>query len=117
MQIAPEFGLHVQARLPAALAALHNFISKNNPQEQPISGSGFQGAAPIDDDNQYDDNNAFAGAEEDVDERRDAIAQKMWEDYLQVLAARNVTGEDPIDSDLEDEEEDRAEDDIDHVTE
>ena len=113
MQIAPEFGLHVQARLPAALAALHNFISENNPQEQPISRSSSQGAAPIDDDDQNDDNNAFAGAGEDADERRDAIAQAMWEDYLQVLAARNMTEEDPIDSDLEDDEdEDEAEDDV-----
>ena len=104
MQIAPEYDLHIQARLPAALAALHNFISDHNPHKQPISGFNTHGAAPIDDDDQNDDNHAFSGAGEDVDERRDAIAQAMWEDYIQILAAQNVGEDDPIDSDLEDED-------------
>jgi hypothetical protein len=88
--LAPEYSLEIQARLPAALAAIHNFIMHHTPHDEPISSSNSNGTND-DDENE----NIFMGEQEDVDERRNAIAEKMWQDYLMMRAKRGIdTGND-----------------------
>ena len=100
--LAPEYSLEVQARIPAALAALHNFISIHNPHDQPISSTTSDTVRMYD----YVDEDFMAtGAEADeTDLRRDMIAQKMWEDYVQLCEERGIDNEAAIESDLEEDE-------------
>jgi hypothetical protein len=99
--LAPEYSMEVQARIPAALAAIHNFISILNPHDQPISST-FDGAAQM-----YDnvDEDAEAPRPNDSDQRRDMIAQKMWNDYVCICAERGIDMDAAIESDLDDDEE------------
>jgi hypothetical protein len=102
--LAPEYSLEIQARLPTALASIHNFISNCNPHDQPISSSSSDGTIQSYDGNDNDDN-AFTGAsDEDEDQRRDVIAQAMWEDYLKICAERHINEDDPINSDLDEDD-------------
>jgi hypothetical protein len=100
--LAPEYSLNVQAWIPAALAAIHNFISIHNPHDQPISNTTADGAQA---------GNLYINDEEDVAEapgpnkpnqdlRRDMIAQKMWDDYVGICAERGINMDDLIESDL-----------------
>lgn len=110
----------MQARIPAALAAVHNFISIHNPHDEPISSttpdhSHGNGAERMHDDNDHEDF-AFLGApagDPDHDLRRDMIAQKMWDDYVGICTERGIDMiYDAIESDL-DEDEDASSDDND----
>ena len=106
MLLAPEYSLEVQARIPAALSALHNFISIHNPHDQPISdGTSSDGVRMYDD---VDEDFTSAGAPEpgNADLCRDRIAQKMWDDYVLVCAERGIDGDAPFESDLEEDEDD-----------
>ena len=77
--IAPEYSLEIQAHIPAALAAVHNFIHHHKPgedeiinNEEPIGGM----VKNDDDDAEWTDGGV---GEQDV--RRDSIASVMWEQY------------------------------------
>ncbi len=89
--LAPEYDLNIQAKIPAALCAIHNFIRINDadegilPEERNLH----------DQDHNIFDNGVFVGEnlEEDNNEmarRRDQIAQSMWEDYQQILIERDM---------------------------
>ena len=106
--LAPEYSLEVQARIPAALAAVHNFISIYNPRDQPISNTTFDNVRMYDD---VDDDFTSTEAEPDeTDLRRDRIAQKMWDDYVRLCEERGIDSETGFESDLgEDEGEDNDE--------
>jgi hypothetical protein len=96
--LAPEYDLEVQARIPAALAAIHNFISVHSPHDKPISSTTSDHARV----RMYDDaDEDFGGELDDVDLRRDRIAQKMWDDYILL---REYLAERGIDSELESED-------------
>ena len=85
--LAPEYSLEVQAWLPAALAAIQNFISIHNPHDQPISGTTSEGAGQMYDNDDDNDNDAFMGAPGlDDSELHQDIAQKMWDDYINIFA-------------------------------
>ena len=101
----------MQARIPAALSALHNFISFHNPRDQPISSAtGTSDTVQMYDDD--DDILAGAPGPDDVDLRRDMIAQKMWDDYMLVCEERGIDRDAVIESDFDSEElEDNSEDD------
>lgn len=102
--IAPEYTLEVQARIPAALASLHNFISIHNPHDQPISST-TTGTNNVQMYNDDDDDFTSIGAERDnTDLRRDRIAQKMWDDYVLLCMERGIDSEAALESDLEDDE-------------
>jgi hypothetical protein len=79
--LAPEYSLEVQARIPAALSAVHNFISIHNPRDQPILSTTSDGVQMYDD---VDEDITLAGAPEldNADLHQDRIAQKMWDDYI-----------------------------------
>jgi hypothetical protein len=102
--IAPEYSLHIQARIPAALCAMHNFITIHDPGEDNI----------LTDDNDLDDtppaldhdHEASAAAAAEIDTpstKRDFIAQAMWDDYLEIRRLRRIRNEDS-DSDSDDSE-------------
>jgi hypothetical protein len=108
--IAPEYSLAVQARIPAALCTLHNFIRHHDPEEgalPKLSDAGHHNA--------YQDATADQGeVEGEVEEgggnaRRDEIAQAMWDDYQRILAERLANGDDGDDEDEEGEEEEEEE--------
>jgi hypothetical protein len=91
--------LEIQARIPAALAAIHNFIrSHDSDDNEPRTA---------DDDAIHDRSNDEAGPifvpEEEVDERRDQIAQAMWDDYQRVCEERGF-GLDSSDSSDDDDD-------------
>lgn len=98
--IAPEYNLEVQARIPVALSALHNFIRIHDPDEGSVSD--------IDDnyvsnDADRNDTTPGLGAEaegrEEVDARRDQIAEEMWADYQRICQERGIGIDDTMNSD------------------
>ncbi|KIK71732.1 hypothetical protein PAXRUDRAFT_801666 [Paxillus rubicundulus Ve08.2h10] len=80
--------MHIQARLPVALCAIHNFIHFFDPElasvdlsadkgdEQP---AGILGEGPAD-----------AAERRRADQHRDAIAQEMWDDYQRERVHRGL---------------------------
>ena len=96
LRLAPEYSLEVQARIPAALCAIHNFIRIHDPAEDTVLAA--------DNDNDYDDNTALdrdheafaaAAAENDtMSAKRDSIAQAMWDDYLEICQERGFGSDD-----------------------
>lgn len=89
MLLPPAYKLDVQARIPAALAALHNFIKTHEPDDQPLTDGdntgGYQdGLDPenIPDQELEQLEGGTMGA------KRDAIALAMWVDYQRVLQER-----------------------------
>jgi hypothetical protein len=85
----PEYSLNIQAQIPAALCAIHNFIRTHDHDE---------GSILAERDLHNQDNAVFEAAGDlDLEEpeqgttmsaRRDQIAQEMWEDYQQILMER-----------------------------
>jgi hypothetical protein len=87
--LAPEYSLQVQARIPAALCAIHNFISIHDPAEDTIlTVDDNDNNAPLDD-HDHEAPAAAAAAEIDTPSaKRDYIAQAMWDDYLAICQQR-----------------------------
>jgi hypothetical protein len=89
--LAPEYDLIIQAKIPAALCSIHNFIRLNDvdegelPEERNLHDQ---------DHNIFDHGRAFVeeNPEEDVEMARlwDQIARSMWEDYQQILLERGM---------------------------
>ena len=79
-----EYDMEIQARLPAALSAIHNFTRDHdleiNEDDGPNIDKGIYhlgGGGHFEDERLGDDNAEGA-------ENRDIIAEKMWRDYHQV---------------------------------
>jgi DDE superfamily endonuclease len=115
--LAPQYSLEIQARIPAALAAIHNFICEHSDADddnhlEMNGGDTFTGNASHDNFNDSEDDGLIFN-DENVDERRDQIAQAMWDDYQKVCkdrklerARRNVgTDNGTTDSDSDDDDE------------
>jgi hypothetical protein len=102
--LAPEYSLQIQARIPAALCAIHNFISVHDPAEDIILtvDDDDNNRPPLDHDHEAP---APAAAEIDTPSmKRDSIAQAMWDDYLAIRQQRDIRNHDG-DSDSGDESE------------
>lgn len=85
----------IQARIPAALCAIHNFISTHNPDDNDDEHFDYdnpehQGIP--------DDEEVFDGAG-GMKEVRNRIARSMWEDYQTVLQQRGLLDDSFEDSD------------------
>lgn len=106
--LAPEYNLDVQARIPAALAALHNFILTHEPKDEPEGLAdlydGLEGhGGPEDPDHRASSLEAEThAADHELDERRDKIASDMWADYVVLRREMGI----PVDGDEQDENED-----------
>jgi hypothetical protein len=101
--LAPEYSLAIQARIPAALTAIHNFIrTYDTDDDDPLAMNGDNTSH-----NDFDEDRGptFARNRDDVDERRDQIAQAMWDDYRQVCMERGIDADGPAGSDDDDDDE------------
>jgi hypothetical protein len=89
--------MDIQARITAALCAIHNFISIYDPTEDVVYADDEDEDAPV-----GNDVAAAAAAIEDdgPSVRRDRIAQAMWDDYCVIRQERGAS------DDSEDEPED-----------
>jgi hypothetical protein len=112
--LSPEYKMDIQARIPAALCAIHNFIRDHDPNEGTLpEGSVFnydnpdhQGQPDSNDSEQAQVHNA---ARQHANATRDRIAQEMWDDYQAILHERGLmdtTHTLDIDVDSEDDSDD-----------
>jgi len=89
---APEYSMAIQARIPPALCAIHNFIRIYDPTEIHEFDEDTQELNPADQDVEvYGDlARGPAGAVEKsrAEIKRDGIAQAMWESYQQLINNR-----------------------------
>jgi DDE superfamily endonuclease len=90
LRLPPEYDMAIQALIPPALAALHNFIRQYDPEDihmydddvfgPPVDhqeSAGVLGTGP-----------AIASETRRANERRDRIAGEMWEQYQRYLQSR-----------------------------
>jgi hypothetical protein len=86
-----EYDMKIQAHIPPALCAIHNFICQYDPREieefEDSVGDVQHGSGS--------DEGLATGppsreAQEQVDARQDQIAEAMWKDYVAVLAERGM---------------------------
>lgn len=103
--------MEIQARIPVALAAIHNFIQKHKPDgAQAIQLTAGEARGFLDDDEAHN----VDGIEEEEEERtemqvkRDQIAQEMWESYQHVLAQRLIEDPDSLDEEYDEDVEDNS---------
>jgi hypothetical protein len=104
--LAPEYSLTIQARIPASLCAMHNFIRAHDPEEGPlVLDESHDNNAQHD---IYPGTTVNTARDDDVSGRRDRIAQDMWEDYQRVCQARgigeDIRSDDEFDDELDGEE-------------
>ena len=94
--LAPEYKKDkaLQSRIPTALSAIHNFIRHHDPDEDRLPDSHADSMLP-----HAGDNHTFApppatqsaaAARRDVDNRRDTIAQAMWDSYQTFLTTQQT---------------------------
>jgi hypothetical protein len=89
--------MDIQARLPPALAALHNFIRKHSPDDiadfdnidDPQPGARAEGPAAAEE-GQLAERLPRAAERWQTNERWDRIAQEMWVQYQAELSRRNL---------------------------
>ncbi|KAJ7085377.1 hypothetical protein B0H15DRAFT_783006, partial [Mycena belliarum] len=95
MNVAPEYSAQTQAKIPCALAALHNFIRIHDPDDFSDDGPGQGGPRnptftlrEIDGDNRREFPEEELGRFVSPAEKaraeafRDGIAQEMWAQYI-----------------------------------
>jgi hypothetical protein len=98
MAAAAEYGLRTQAKIPAAIAALHNFVHVHDPDDLAMEegdngddlddGIGNGEEIPITPENL---GGYISQAEKDrAGAKRDEIAKAMWEDYVEELQFRGM---------------------------
>jgi hypothetical protein len=90
--IAPEYNLEIQARIPAALCTIHNFIRTHEADDPVTEPDRLDDNVPDD-----HDHNASAVAAVELDRplpKRDEIAQQMWDDYMRIRNERSLGRED-----------------------
>jgi len=87
--------MDIQAQVPAALCALHNFIHRRNPgiYEEELQNQERAQQVEGEEDVAYGelaDGPADAAERQRADARRDAIAHAMWQDYLIECTQRHL---------------------------
>jgi hypothetical protein len=84
--LAPEYSLQIQARIPAALCAIHNFISIHDPAEDTVDDIDDHNYdnPRLDHDHEASAADAAAADDDEPSLNRDRIAQAMWDDYLAI---------------------------------
>ena len=88
--------MDVQARVPPAMCALHNFILFHDPSDidNYVTGSDEEDGDPNPGRTEDNDFGVLAnaavtsGEKTRAEEKRDKIAQEMWDDYQRVLRER-----------------------------
>lgn len=100
--LAPEYNLEIQARIPAALCSIHNFIRTHG--NQPDEYEDLDEQNYINDRINHNHITATALGPDEPSERRDQIAQRMWDDYVEIRNKRDQEDEEEEDEDEEDED-------------
>ena len=94
MVVAPEYDLRTQAKIPLALAALHNFIRLLNPtdeaySEEDLARDGLErresGSISMDINPDHLGSHISQAEKEQANIMRDTIARAMWTDYQRLL--------------------------------
>ena len=91
--LAPEYSLNIQAQIPAALCAIHNFIHTHDADDI-MPEMDLDNGNPNDHD--YVASAAAAAQLDHPSEIRDHIAQQMWEDYVRVCNERGLDCDDQL---------------------
>jgi hypothetical protein len=95
--IPPKYSVKVQAQIPSALCAIHNFIRTHDPKEDELPNLGnseYSSSIPNPgDDGVRQMNHGENDVSDDVTVRRDKIAQDMWDSYQRVLEDRELEGD------------------------
>jgi hypothetical protein len=111
--LAPAYSIEIQSRIPAALAALHNFIQAHNPSETThldhdspdhAPGGFYAGDDPLIPGEIGEDKDSEASR------RRNQIANDMWRQYTLVLQQRAQEGYNGISDDDDDDDDYSGED-------
>ena len=93
LRLPPEYNMRIQAQIPAALAALHNFIRQYDPEEiRFFEDQSFNfpvGVHPESAD-ELGSSPARSNERARASERRDKIAADMWEQYQRYLASSST---------------------------
>ena len=92
--------MEVQAWIPVALSALHNFICIHDPKEGPVIGNGNHNSADGGDGQEGSTGPVLedGNSEEELDAQWDQIAKAMWADYQRICQESGINIEDPFDS-------------------
>jgi hypothetical protein len=98
--LAPEYSLEIQARIPAVLCSIHNFIRTHDDQVDEEGNLAEPDYRNNDNDNNYNAEVAELIPDE-PSTRRDQITQQMWDDYVEYRKRNH--------EDQEDEEEEEGE--------
>jgi hypothetical protein len=90
LQLPPEYGMEVQARIPGALCAIHNFICKYDPDtfDAELGGEVFAGDGG--DSGELAEGPADRAERQRAESRREAITAEMWEDYCAELVRHGL---------------------------
>jgi hypothetical protein len=108
--IPPEYSVKVQAQIPSALSAIHNFIKIHDPNDGEIHDLGdseYSSSTPNPGDDRVRQINYAEDddIDDDVNHRREKIAQDMWDSYQRVLEDR-AAGEGDESGDDDDDDDD-----------
>ncbi|KAG2746438.1 hypothetical protein P692DRAFT_20670300, partial [Suillus brevipes Sb2] len=96
--ISPEYKMQIQARVPAALCAIHNFIRTHDPHEGPLPHAATVDDNPINQGLPNDGENEVAGVDTGAyassNAFRERIATQMWEDYERYIREHGLAEDD-----------------------
>jgi hypothetical protein len=92
MVAAAEYNLHTQAKIPAALATLHNFIHIHDPdndaQDEDDHEEGHTSQLSAEIEAEHLGGHISQTEKDRAGAKRDDIAMAMWVDYQNILAQR-----------------------------
>lgn len=81
-----QFDMDVQAQIPIALVAVHNFIREHDPEEIADFKDILEDLPNLNDFGDLAEGPATRQERAQADLTRDGIAREMWEDYQAYLA-------------------------------
>ena len=96
--LAPEYKKDkvLQGCIPSALISIHNFIRLHDPDEEKLPGLNTESILPHAGDTSTPlptATQSAAAARRDVDNRRDTIAQAMWDSYQEIISTHSEQDE------------------------
>ena len=89
LQTPLKYNMDIQARIPIALCAIHNFVCRFDPDalfDPELTEGDLSAELGGDELGVLSDGPADVAERRRADQHRDNIAQDMWEDYQQELA-------------------------------
>jgi hypothetical protein len=113
----PKYDMNLQARIPAALAALHNFILDHDPKEHidrnlidPFPGAHLNPAELLATQGELSTERRTDADSDEGWQLREKIATAMWDDYVVICEQRSLAEELEINGEDDPEDEDMASD-------